>query len=90
MGEPKSETMSNTTNVWERTSVQSLLRNRMSGRYYGRWKIAGKQKWISLDTDVFPVAKLRLNDEAAKIGHQRSSAAAVTAGSGTMQDLMLM
>ncbi len=62
----------------------------MSGRYYGRWKIAGKQKWKSLDTDMFSVAKLRLNDEAAKIGQQRGSAAAVTAGTGTMQDLMLM
>ena len=79
--------MSKTT-VWERTSVQSLLRNRKSGRYYGRWKIAGKQKWVALDTDVFSVAKLRLNDEAAKIEQLRGSRAAVAAGSGTMADLI--
>lgn len=79
--------MSKTT-VWERTSVQSLLRNRKSGRYYGRWKIAGKQKWVKLDTDVFSVAKLRLNDEAAKIEQLRGSRAAVAAGSGTMADLI--
>ena len=82
--------MSNETKVWERTAVQNLLRNGKSGRYYGRWKIAGKQKWIALETDVFSVAKHRITEEASKIGRLRGSAAAVTAGSGTMQDLMAM
>lgn len=82
--------MSNKTAGWERTSMQSLLRNRKSGRYYGRWKIAGKQKWIALDTDVLSVAKLRLNDAASKIGRLRGSAAAVTAGAGTMLDLLVL
>ncbi|HWA08906.1 MAG TPA: site-specific integrase [Opitutaceae bacterium] len=74
--------------IWERTSVQNLLRERNSGRYYGRWKIAGKQIWRKLDTDVFTVAKLRLNDEASKIERMRGSKAAVNAGGGTMADLI--
>ena len=37
--------------------MQSLLRNGSSGKYYGPWKIAGKQKWGNLDTDLFRVAK---------------------------------
>lgn len=73
--------------TWERTSVQNLLRNRKSGRYYGRWTISGKQKWVALDTDVFTVAKLRLNDEAGKIERQRSTHSAVSSGSGTVGDL---
>jgi integrase len=77
-----------TKTTWERTSVQNLLRERNSGRYYGRWKIAGKQIWRKLDTDVFSVAKLRLNDEASKIERQRGSKAAVAAGAGTMADLV--
>jgi integrase len=78
--------------VWERTSVQSLLRNRSSGNYYGRWKITvngkPKHKWVNLETDVFSVAKLRVLDEAAKIAALRSSTANVTAGKGTVADLI--
>jgi integrase len=78
--------------TWERTSVQSLLRNRSSGNYYGRWKITvngkSKHKWINLKTDVFSVAKLRVGDEAAKINGTRQSASNVTAGKGTIGDLI--
>ena len=77
-----------TKTTWERTPVQSLLRNRESGRYYGRWRIAGKQIWRKLDTDVFSVAKLRLNEEVAKIERMRGSKAAVDGGSGSMADLI--
>ena len=45
---------------WERTNVTNLLRNRQSGNYYARVKVNGKQKWRSLKTEVFSVAKLRL------------------------------
>jgi len=78
--------MSKTT--WERTSVQNLLRNASSGRYFGRWTVGGKQIWRKLDTDVFSVAKLRLADEASKIEGLRRSGAAVTSGNGTMGDLI--
>ena len=42
--------------TWERTPVQNLLPNGESGRYYARWTIAGKQKWVNLKTDVFTAA----------------------------------
>jgi hypothetical protein len=78
--------------MWKRTSVQNLLRNGESGNYYGRWKITvngkAKQIWRKLETDVFPVAKLRLADEAQKVERMRGSRAAVEAGKGTMGDLM--
>jgi integrase len=80
--------MGKKTTGWERTAVQCLLRNRKSGRYYGRWVISGKQKWVSLDTDVFSVAKLRLTDEASKVGRRRGSRNAVETGAGTVGDLM--
>lgn len=51
-----------TENVWERTNVTNLLRNAQSGTYYARVKVNGKQKWKSLKTSVFSVAKLRLSD----------------------------
>ena len=74
--------MSKTT--WERTSVQNLLRNGASGRYYARWSFTvngkSKQKWINLKTDVFGIAKLRIYDEAVKIESVRRSGASVTAG----------
>ena len=54
--------------------VQNLLRNESSGRYYARWTISGKQKWVSLDTDVLSVARLRLADEAKRIEGLRRSA----------------
>ncbi|MEO6002588.1 MAG: site-specific integrase [Opitutus sp.] len=77
---------------WERTSVQNLLRNASTGRYYGRWTITvngkPKQKWLSLDTDVFGVAKLRLSDESRAVEKQRGSRAAILSGECTVGDLM--
>ena len=75
--------MSKTT-TWERTPVQNLLRNGESGRYFGRWTVAGKQIWRTLNTDVFSVAKLRLGVEAAKIEARRGRSAAVASGAGTV------
>ena len=58
---------------WETTREPNLLRNRASGRYYGRFTISGKQKWLNLNTDVWSVAKLRLADERAKIERTRQT-----------------
>jgi hypothetical protein len=80
--------MSKKTTVWQRTSVQNLLRHGRSGRYFGRWTVAGKQIWRKLDTNVFTVAKLRLNDEAAKIERRRACGTAVSSGNGTVGDFM--
>ena len=74
--------------TWERTSVQNLLQNASSGRYFGRWTVGGKQIWRKLDPDVFSVAKLRLADEGSKIEGLRRSGAVVTSGHGTMGDLI--
>jgi len=60
----------------------------MSGGYYGRFTVHGKQKWLRLDTDVFSVAKLRLADKAAEIETLRGSTAKVTAGKASVGELM--
>lgn len=52
---------------WERTNVTNLLRNRESGTYYARVKVNGKQKWRTLETSVFSVAKLRLPDKEREL-----------------------
>jgi len=75
-------------NVWERTSVQCLLRNKQSGGYYGRFTLHGKQKWFQLDTDVLSVAKLRLADRAAEVAKRRGSIANVEAGKAAVGDLI--
>ena len=74
--------------VWERTSVQCLLRNKQSGGYYARFTVSGKQKWMSLETDVFSVAKLRLGDKKAEIEKQRGSAINVATGKATMGEII--
>ena len=74
--------------VWERTSVQCLLRHKQSGGYYGRFTLHGKQKWFSLETDVFTVAKQRLPEKASEIDKIRGTVANVTAGKATMGELM--
>ena len=73
---------------WERTQVQALLRDGSSGSYYGRWKLGGKQKWKSLKTSVFSVAKLRLVDEAATVERLRGAGRAVTDGAPTVGELI--
>ncbi len=68
--------MSKRETVWERTNVTNLLRNRQSGTYYARAKVNGKQKWRSLETKVFSVAKLKLPDTEKEIRAQGIAARA--------------
>jgi len=82
--------MSVTRQTWDTTREPNLLRNTASGRYYGRFTLAGKQKWINLETDVWTVAKLRLADERAKIERLRQTATNVTAGWASMGDLVTL
>jgi hypothetical protein len=42
------------------TSVQHLYRREPIGVYYARLYAGGRNKWISLKTKSFPVAKLEL------------------------------
>ncbi len=74
--------------TWQRTRIQNLLKNSKSGRFYGRWVISGKQIWRALDTDVFTVATVRLNEASAKIERRRGSVSAVASGGATMADLL--
>ncbi len=85
--EIKRESMSSETK-WERTQVQALLRNGSSGIYYGRWKLGGKQKWKSLKTSVFSIAKLRLIDEAAMVERLRGAARSVSDAAPTIGELI--
>jgi hypothetical protein len=41
--------------TWEKTKIQFLLRNSISGIYYARLFAGGKEKWKSLKTDVCSV-----------------------------------
>lgn len=47
------------------------LYHRSNGRYYGRFKVAGKTRWISLKTKVLEVARLRLANEQQTIAGMR-------------------
>lgn len=69
--------------VWERTNVTNLLRNRESGTYYARVKVNGKQKWRSLGTTFFSVAKLKLGDKEKEIRAQAQAHANEGQGSGS-------
>ena len=72
--------MKNTRTTWDTTRAPNLLRNAASGKYYGGFTLGGKQKWVSLGTDVWTVAKTRVADERAKIDCLRRTADSVTAG----------
>ena len=80
--------MNESRQTWETTREPNLLRNMASGRYYGRFTLAGKQKWVNLETEVWTVAKIRLADERAKIERLRQSAAHVASGDATMGALV--
>ncbi len=80
--------VSNSYVQWQKTQVSCLLRNKHSGRYYGRFKVSGKQKWIALDTDVFSVAKVRLAEEATKFEKIRGAVVGVDAGKATMGQII--
>jgi integrase len=71
---------------WERTNVTNLLRNRVSGTYYARVKVNGKQKWRTLETTLFSVAKLRLGDVEKELRAQglRERGQSRTAGADEM------
>jgi len=82
-----SQKMSEKLPTWETTREPNLLRNRASGRYYGRFTVSGKQKWFNLNTDVWTVAKLRLADERAKLERRRQTVANIDAGEACVGDL---
>jgi integrase len=80
--------MSEKAKLWATTREPNLLKNLPSGRFYGRFTLSGKQKWVNLDTDIWSVAKLRLSDERAKIERMRQVGADVSAGGATVAQLV--
>lgn len=69
---------------WERTNVSNLWKFATTGGYYARVKVNGKEKWRSLKTKVFGVAKLRLTDfeREERIKGKRSAEAATVIEGG--------
>ncbi|MBX7210386.1 MAG: site-specific integrase [Verrucomicrobiaceae bacterium] len=59
---------------WEKTSRQNLVRH-ISGRYYARLFLNGKEIWKSLKTDSFSVAQAKLAE--LRKGHKEAQAQVV-------------
>ena len=76
-----------TKTKWVTTREPNLLKNDASGRFYGRFNVSGKQKWVNLDTDRFPVAKLRLAKERVEIENSRLAIGNVASGTATMGEI---
>jgi hypothetical protein len=73
--------------MWETTREPNLLRNRASGRYYGRFTISSKQKWLNLNTDIWTVAKLRLADGREMLECIRQTVANVSSAEAVVGEL---
>jgi integrase len=73
--------------TWEKTKTQCVYRHVQSGRYYVRYTSAGKQKWESLETDVYNVARLRAADKLKDVHRARLSVGHVEDGQATVADL---
>jgi integrase len=72
--------------VWRPTRVQNLYRHK-GGSYYGRFKLAGRTRWLTLKTAVFSTAKLRLADEARNISEKRAVGVTDEATSLTFENI---
>jgi integrase len=75
--------------TWQRTKVPNLLRHK-GGRYYARFFLSGKTKFMALGTDVFEVAKIRIAEQRTKIERQRMAGASVSDGTCNMGDLVIV
>jgi integrase len=71
---------------WTTTKIDNLLKNETSGRYYARFWRGGKQKWISLKTDVFTVAKIRIAKERKAFDATTETLRAVGTGDATVEE----
>jgi hypothetical protein len=73
----------NPKKTWLKTSVQNLVRH-WRGGYYARLYIGGKERWKSLKTKAFEVAKSRLREEQRNQGATAAIAKPSKAGRMTM------
>jgi integrase len=80
--------MSKTVKTWSPTRVQGLLRHNRSGRYYARLFSGGKEKWVSLKTTLFEVAKAQMgnNETVAEVRQGRAAATKAVSGKMTVAD----
>ena len=69
--------------TWLKTSVQNLVRH-WRGGFYARLYIGGKERWKSLRTKAFEVAKARLREEQRNLGAKEPVAKPSKAGRMTM------
>lgn len=70
------------------TATPNLLRNTHSGIYYARIRVGGKQKWKTLDTPFYSVAKLRLPDYAREVRAVSNATRIVNTGKFSVGDAM--
>lgn len=73
--------------TWERTKTPGLLRHK-SGRYYGRFNVGGKSKFVPLNCTLMEIARTRFAEEKAKVERVRRAAKANTSGIATMGQLI--
>jgi hypothetical protein len=64
-----------------------LCRREPIGVYYARLYVRGGNKWISLHTKVFSVAKLELHKHLSRNSALQDARAAVAVGKATVGDL---
>jgi hypothetical protein len=71
--------------IWKTTKVNNLLRDEISGRYYARFWRDGKPKWIALKTDIYAVAKVRLDKERKVFNSVTETVRTVETGAATVE-----
>lgn len=75
------------TKTWQRTKTPGLLRHK-GGRYYGRFTLAGKTKFVPLETDTLEIARTRFADHKARVERTRKAAREAGNGTASMSDLL--
>lgn len=73
--------------TWERTKTPGLLRHK-GGRYYGRFSVGGKTKFVPLNCTLMEIARTRFAEEKAKVERVRRAARANEGGVATMGQLL--
>ena len=81
--------MESNVKTWNKTRIQGLLRHK-SGAYYARIFAGGKEKWLSLKTNLFEVAKAQMKSDKtiAETRHANTVNAQVKMGKATVSTLI--
>lgn len=80
------------TTTWERTAAwpKGLLRHVKTTRFYGRFTLGGKTKFIPLDTTILEIARQRFSEHKARVERGRKAARSAQEGTATMGELLLL